>query len=105
MPIGDDRVAGVPWREYAKWRHGLEGALDGALWLHRHTWRGRAMAHLVSTDREALVRYGLSVGLHPSRLQYRPLKDPRSGVTVPAWHWDLVGPWVPTTPAVQRVAA
>lgn len=98
-------VGVVPWRDYARWRHGLESALDGELWLHRHVWRGRVMAHLVSANREALVRYGLSVGLHPSRLQYRPLKDPRSGRTSPAWHWDLVGPWVPTVNRSTREAA
>ena len=67
----------------------------GGLWLHRHTWKGSAMAHLVSSDRDHLERVGLSLGLHPARLQYRPLRDPRSGEREPAWHWDLVGPWIP----------
>jgi hypothetical protein len=29
------------------------------------------------------------------RLQYKPLKDPRTGERRPAWHWDLVGPYLP----------
>ena len=29
--------------------------MDGGLWLHRHVWKGRPMAHLVSTDRERLI--------------------------------------------------
>ena len=27
--------------------------------------------------------------LRPEWLQFKPLKDPRSGQRVPAWHWDL----------------
>ena len=69
--------------------------MAGGLWLHRHTWKGHTMAHLVSSDRGSLERVGLSLGLHPARLQYRPLRDPKSGVREPAWHWDLVGPWLP----------
>jgi hypothetical protein len=53
------------------------------------------MAHLVSTDRERLVEYGRSVGLPISRLQYKPLKDPRTAVRREAWHWDLVGDLLP----------
>ena len=70
-------------------------AMDGGLWLHRHVWKGRPMAHLVSTDRERLLEYGRRVGLGVERLQYKPLKDPRTGVRRDAWHWDLVGPWLP----------
>lgn len=70
-------------------------AMSGGLWLHRHLWKGRPMAHLVSTDRERLLEYGRSVGLPASRLQYKPLKDPRSGERQPAWHWDLVGDLLP----------
>jgi hypothetical protein len=70
-------------------------AMDGGLWLHRHLWKGRPMAHLVSTDRERLVEYGCSVGLPIARLQYKPLKDPRTGVRRDAWHWDLVGDLLP----------
>ena len=70
-------------------------AMDGGLWLHCHLWKGRPMAHLVSTDRERLVEYGRSVGLSIARLQYKPLKDPRTGVRREAWHWDLVGDLLP----------
>jgi hypothetical protein len=88
-----------PWREFPRWRAGLEHAMSGGLWLHRHTWKGHGMAHLVSNDRATLEQVGLRLGLNPARLQFRPLKDPRSGARLPAWHWDLVGPWVP---AVRR---
>jgi hypothetical protein len=70
-------------------------AMDGGLWLHRHIWKGRPMAHLVSTDRDRLMQYGRHVGLPASRLQYKPLKDPRTGVRREAWHWDLVGDLLP----------
>jgi hypothetical protein len=70
-------------------------AMDGGLWLHRHIWNGRPMAHLVSTDREALLAYGRDVGLPGHRLQHKPLKDPRTGLRRDAWHWDLVGALVP----------
>ena len=53
------------------------------------------MAHLVSTDRSRLVAYGALVGLPESRLQYKPLKDPRTGIRREAWHWDLVGRLLP----------
>ena len=70
-------------------------AMDGGLWLHRHMWYGRQMAHLISTDREKLVLYGHAVGLSAGRLQYKPLKDPRTGARRAAWHWDLGGPYLP----------
>jgi hypothetical protein len=70
-------------------------AMDGGLWLHRHVWKGQKMAHLVSTDRGRLLAYGRAVGLHESRLQFKPLKDPRTGKRRDAWHWDLVGVWLP----------
>jgi hypothetical protein len=50
------------------------------------------MAHLVSTDRERLLALGRTLGLHADWLQYKPLRDPRTGRRVPAWHWDVVGP-------------
>ena len=56
---------------------------------------GRPMAHLVSSDREALVLYGRPLGLNPHRLAYKPLRDPKTGERRDAWHWDLVGPWIP----------
>jgi hypothetical protein len=71
-------------------------AMEGGLWLHRHVWRGRPMAHLVSTNRERLMQYGRSVGLPTHRLQDKPLKDPRTGERRPAWHWDLVGDLLPS---------
>ena len=70
-------------------------AMDGGLWLHRHVWKGQKMAHLVSTDRGRLLTYGQVVGLPESRLQFKPLKDPRTGERRDAWHWDLVGVWLP----------
>lgn len=53
------------------------------------------MAHLVSTDRERLLAYGRVVGLPEARLQFKPLKDPRTGARRDAWHWDLVGRFLP----------
>jgi hypothetical protein len=85
----------APYLEFEKRRDGMIHAMDGGLWLHRHVWRGERMAHLVSTDRERLLEYGRSVGLPARRLQYKPLKDPRTGVRRDAWHWDLVGPFLP----------
>ena len=49
------------------------------------------MAHLVSADRERLLAVGRELGLDPAWLQYKPLKHPRTGQRVPAWHWDLWG--------------
>lgn len=85
-------------REFDKRRNGMIHAMNGGLWLHRHVWKGYSMAHLVSTDREALIRYGISVGLPLSRLQFKPLKDPRTGERVDAWHWDLAGRFLPPPP-------
>ena len=85
----------VPWREFTSRREGVTHAMAGALWLHRHTWKGRPMAHLVSSDRNTLIAWGRSVGLNPLRLQFKPLRDPRDGVRRDAWHWDLAGPWLP----------
>lgn len=53
------------------------------------------MAHLVSSNRELLIAYGRAVGLNPERLERKPLRDPRDRVRREAWHWDLVGPWLP----------
>lgn len=82
-------------REFARRRDGMIYAMDGGLWLHRHRWKGRPMAHLVSTDREKLLIYGAMVGLPESRLQFKPLKDPRTTERRAAWHWDLAGPFLP----------
>jgi hypothetical protein len=49
------------------------------------------MVHLVSADKERLLALGQTLELRPGWLQYKPLKDPRTGVRVPAWHWDVWG--------------
>lgn len=85
----------APYREFTSRREGMIYAMEGGLWLHRHIWRGRPMAHLVSTDRKNLLAYGARVGLSAERLQHKPLKDPRTGVRHEAWHWDLGGPFLP----------
>ena len=46
---------GKPYREFASRREGMIYAMDGGLWLHRHVWKGKPMAHLVSTDRKKLA--------------------------------------------------
>jgi len=66
-------------------------ALDGGVWLHRHRLHGEPMAHMVSADRDRLLALGRELDLRPEWLQYKPLKDPRTGQRVPAWHWDLWG--------------
>lgn len=81
--------------EFPRRRDGMIFAMEGGLWLHRHTWRGHLMAHVVSTDRRRLLLYGQFMGLSEDRLQFKPLKDPRTGVRRDAWHWDLVGDMVP----------
>ena len=83
------------FKEFTKLRDGMMHAMDGGLWLHRHLWQGRRMAHLVSTNRELLLAYGRAVGLPEHRLQFKPLKDPRTGIRRDAWHWDLGGPVLP----------
>lgn len=88
------------YREFTDRRAGMIHAMDGGLWLHRHVWKGRPMAHLVSVDRELLLDYGRAVGLSADRLQFKPLKDPRTGVRRDAWHWDLVGGYLPPRPAL-----
>ncbi len=69
-------------------------ALNGGLWLHRFTLDGEPMAHLVSSDRMLLLRAGERLELQEKWLQYKPLKDPETGVRVEAWHWDLRGPFL-----------
>ncbi|HET7295980.1 MAG TPA: hypothetical protein VFI66_02495 [Gemmatimonadales bacterium] len=49
------------------------------------------MVHLVSADKERLLGLGHGLDLRAEWLQYKPLKDPRTGVRVPAWHWDVWG--------------
>lgn len=85
----------MSWREFRRRREGLEHALDGGLWLHRFTLDGRPMAHLVSSDRDALLAWGAAHGLDARWLQYKPLRDPRTGIRLAAWHWDLLGDRIP----------
>jgi len=96
------RAAGA--REFVKRRAGMIHAMDGGLWLHRHVWRGRPMVHMVSTDRERLLAYGRALGIPADRLQYKPLRDPRTELRVEAWHWDLGGPVLPPPDATLIVA-
>ncbi len=83
------------WEEFQDRRVGMAHAMAGGLWLHRHRWYGRPLAHLVSSDRRRLLAWGARVGLPADRLQYHPLKDPRDRVRRDAWHWDLGGPYLP----------
>src|SRR3982751_495342 len=73
----------APYLEFTSRRDGMIYAMDGGLWLHRHVWKGRPMAHLVSTDRERLLRYGAAIGIAASRLQFKPLRDPGTGPGAP----------------------
>jgi hypothetical protein len=91
--MNDDVVP--EYREFTSRREGMIYAMDGGLWLHRHVWKGTPMAHLVSTDRELLLEYGGCVGLPPGRLQFKPLKDPRTGIRCDTRHWDLIGRVLP----------
>ena len=93
--MSDRERAITPYVEFRSRRDGMIHAMDGGLWLHRHVWKGRRLAHLVSTDRSRLLAYGRELGLPPEHLQYKPLKDPRTGERRDAWHWDLGGPLLP----------
>jgi hypothetical protein len=81
----------VEWMEFALRREGMIHALEGGLWLHRHILRGEPMAHLVSADRPLLLLAGERLEMRPDWLQYKPLKYPRTGARIEAWHWDLRG--------------
>ena len=94
-PPKDPDALRLEWREFADRREGMIHAMDGGLWLHRHIWFDRPLAHLVSTDRTRLLAWGERVGLPADRLQFHPLKDPRTGLRRDAWHWDLGGPYLP----------
>ncbi len=94
-PPKDPAALLLEWREFARRRDGMLHAMEGGLWLHRHLWFGKALAHLVSSDRARLLAWGARVGLPEERLQFHPLKDPRDGIRRPAWHWDLGGPYLP----------
>jgi len=91
----EDAKSRVPFREFERRRDGMIHAMDGGLWLHRHVWKGRPMAHLVSTDRARLLAYADRIGIPPRFLQFKPLKDPRTGQRRDAWHFDLGGPYLP----------
>lgn len=95
MSVGRVPAQAPRYREFKGRRDGMIYAMDGGLWLHRHVWKGRLMAHLVSTDKAKLLAYGKHIGIAEERLQYKPLKDPRTGVRREAWHWDLGGPYLP----------
>lgn len=53
------------------------------------------MAHLVSTDRALLIAVAIEIRFPVERLQFKPLKDPRTGKHREAWHFDLGGPFLP----------
>lgn len=89
------RTVPPPYREFVRRRDGMIYAMDGGLWLHRHVWKGRRLAHLVSADKHLLLAYGAAIGIAQEWLQYKPLKDPRTGVRRNAWHWDLGGSVLP----------
>ena len=89
MQTPNDEIA---LREFERRKDGMIYAMDGGIWLHRHVWQGQPMAHLISTDRAKLLAYGHHIGLAESRLQFHPLKDPRTGIRRAAWHWDIGGP-------------
>lgn len=90
-----------PWREFERRRDGMLHAMAGGLWLHRHVWFGRAMAHLVSVDRAWLIAVAIEIQFPHERLQYKPLKDPRTDLRVDTWHFDLGGPFLPPRRARQ----
>src|SRR5256885_11275490 len=77
-----------PYREFTRRREGMCFALDGGVWLHRHTLRGEPMVHLVSADKERLLPLRPAPALKPAWLQDKPLKNPRAGAPGPARHWD-----------------
>ncbi|MBL0171597.1 MAG: hypothetical protein IPP90_12855 [Gemmatimonadaceae bacterium] len=97
--LAANRAVGA--REFTKRRDGMIHAMDGGVWLHRHVWLGRPMVHLVSTDQARLLAYGAALGIPANRLQYKPLRDPRTALRRDAWHWDLGGPVYP--PADERL--
>ena len=93
----------VEWRVFEKRVEGFIHAIDGGLWMHH--WRlpdGRPMAHLVSSDKARLLAWGAANGMSPEWLQHKPIKDPRTGARVQAWHWDLLGSRVPPRPPPRR---
>lgn len=53
------------------------------------------MAHLVSTDHTRLMAVAVDIRFPVERLQFKPLRDPRTGIRRDAWHFDLGGPFLP----------
>jgi hypothetical protein len=94
-PPADPAALQLDWLEFHDRRAGMIHAMSGGLWLHRHLWKGRRLAHLVSSDRARLLAWGERAGIPAERLQFHPLKDPRDGIRRDAWHWDLGGPYLP----------
>jgi hypothetical protein len=92
-----------PFLEFARRRDGMIYAMEGGLWLHRHVWFGKEMAHLVSTNLELLLVFGRRRGFPDERLQYKPLRDPRTGTRRDAWHWDLQGKFLPLPATALRL--
>lgn len=93
-------------REFPKRLDGMIHAMDGGLWLHRHLWKRRRLVHLVSTDRDRLIAYGVLLGMPEERLQFKPLRDPRTRERRDAWHWDLGGPvYPPHDPVLIHIGA
>src|SRR3984893_10777017 len=80
-----------PYREFQRRAQGMRFALDGGVALDRHKIHDERMVHLVSSDKQRLLALGRTLGFQPRWLQYKPLKDPDTGVRVPAWHWDVWG--------------
>lgn len=91
-------------REFVRRRDGMVHAMEGGLWVHRHTWRGRSLVHVVSADRERLLEFGQALGLVAERLQYKPLKDPRTAERRDAWHWDLAAEFLQQMPCPTSTA-
>ncbi|MBI4420885.1 MAG: hypothetical protein HY560_08680 [Gemmatimonadetes bacterium] len=82
---------GAEWVEFGRRLDGMVHALEGGLWLHRFRLDGEPMAHLVSSNRVALLAAGKRLGMRREWLQHKPLKFPPTGELREAWHWDLRG--------------
>lgn len=78
------------WSEFESRWDGMRHALSGGLWLHRFRLNGEPMAHLVSSDRDAILRAGCALGLQRQWVQFKPLCDVDTGEQVDCWHWDLL---------------
>src|SRR5438874_11607818 len=74
------------YREFQRRREGMRFALHGGVWLHRHKIDDEPMVHLVSSDKPKLLALGQTLGFHDRWLQYKLLKEPETGILIPAWH-------------------